>query len=244
MNNEQRIIRVVIADDHLIVREGLRLIFETDSEIELVGDAPDGVAVVRLAGEMLPDVILMDLRMPGLDGLQAIEQIHANWPQIALVILTTYNEDALMLHGLRAGACGYLLKDTSREALLDTIHTAARGETLLQPEIMARLLSYTATTKPTLPSRASLDSEAIHLTEREREVLHSIARGERSKEIAAHLGITERTVKTYLSSIYTKLGVDSRASAVAKAIGSGLLSLPTKGNGSPGVPGADSMYTR
>jgi two-component system, NarL family, response regulator YdfI len=224
MSKERKVLRVVIADDHVIVREGLRLILETDPEIELVGDASDGASVVRLVGEVQPDVVLMDLRMPGLDGLQAMEQIHAQWPQIAIVILTIYNEDTLMLRGLQAGACGYLLKDTSRETLLDAIHTAARGETLLQPEILSRLLAQTASARqiPSLSARGS--AEAIHFTEREREVLRRVARGERSKEIAVHLGITERTVKTYLSSIYLKLGVDSRASAVAKAMGSGLLS--------------------
>jgi NarL family two-component system response regulator YdfI len=224
MSKERKVLRVVIADDHVIVREGLRLILETDQEIELVGDASDGASVVRLVGEVQPDVVLMDLRMPGLDGLQAMEQIHAQWPQIAIVILTIYNEDTLMLRGLQAGACGYLLKDTSRETLLDAIHTAARGETLLQPEILSRLLAQTASARqiPSLSARGS--AEAIHFTEREREVLRRVARGERSKEIAVHLGITERTVKTYLSSIYLKLGVDSRASAVAKAMGSGLLS--------------------
>lgn len=223
MNQEKKPIRVVIADDHLIVREGLRLILETDPEMELVGDAPDGTAAVRLAGEVQPDVVLMDLRMPGLDGLQAIGQIHTRWPQIALVILTTYHEDALMLRGLQAGACGYLLKDTSRETLLDAIRTAARGETLLQPEVLARLLAQTSQVQPVpdaLPRRAA---PVIALTEREQEVLRAIARGERSKEIAAHLGIAERTVKSYLSGIYTKLEVDSRAAAVAKAMEQGLL---------------------
>jgi NarL family two-component system response regulator YdfI len=222
MSEMRKSIRVVIADDHLIVREGLRLILETDQEIELVGDASDGASAVRLVGEVQPDVVLMDLRMPGMDGLRAIEQIHAQWPQVGVVILTTYNEDALMVRGLQAGACGYLLKDTSRETLLDAIRTAARGETLLQPEIMARLLAQTSRQAPI--SSATSDAGGINLTEREREVLQRVARGERSKEIAAHLGITERTVKTYLTSIYMKLGVDSRASAVAKALGSGLLS--------------------
>ena len=223
MNQEKKGIRVAIADDHLIVREGLRLILETDPEIELVGDAPDGTSAVRLVGEVQPDVVLMDLRMPGLDGLQAIEQIHAQWPQIALVILTTYNEDGLMLRGLQAGACGYLLKDTSRETLLDAIRTGARGETLLQPEVLSRLLAQMSSGRQT-PGPPGNVAGSVTLTEREQDVLRGIARGERSKEIGAHLGITERTVKTYLSSIYTKLEVDSRAAAVAKALTSGLLS--------------------
>ncbi len=199
MNRENKDIRVVIADDHVIVREGVRLILETGQDIELVGDATDGAMAVRLVGELQPDVVLMDLRMPGMDGLQAIEHIHAQWPQVAIVILTTYNEDALMLRGLQAGACGYLLKDTSRETLLDAIRTAARGETLLQPEIMARILSLTSRTGQA-PTSSSVVPR-VDLTDREREVLAGVARGERSKEIAAHLGIAERTVKTYLSSI-------------------------------------------
>jgi NarL family two-component system response regulator YdfI len=213
---------VVIADDHFIVREGLRLILETDPDMELIGDAPDGASAVRLVGEVQPDVVLMDLRMPGLDGLQAIEQIRAAWPQVALVILTTFQEDELMLRGLQAGARGYLLKDTSRETLLDAIRTAARGETLLQPEVLSRLLARTSEAR--LPGRAP-DSVAgsVVLTQREQEVLEAIARGDRSKEIAARLGISERTVKTYLSSIYAKLEVDSRAAAAAKALASGLL---------------------
>jgi two-component system, NarL family, response regulator YdfI len=222
--SQDRAVRVVIADDHLIVREGLRLILETDPDVDLVGDAPDGASAVRLVGEVQPDVVLMDLRMPGLDGLQAIEQIRAAWPQIALVILTTYQEDALMLRGLQAGARGYLLKDTSRETLLDAIRTAARGETLLQPEVLSRLLARTSGARGAGGPPDSVAGSAV-LTQREQEVLEAVARGERSKEIAAHLGISERTVKTHLSSIYAKLEVDSRAAAAAKALASGLLPL-------------------
>jgi two-component system, NarL family, response regulator YdfI len=222
--NQERAIRVVIADDHLIVREGLRLILETDPDMELVGDAPDGASAVRLVGEVQPDVVLMDLRMPGLDGLQAIEQIRAAWPQVALVILTTYQEDAPMLRGLQAGARGYLLKDTSRETLLDAIRTAARGETLLQPEVLSRLLARTSEAPPVGGPPDSVAGSVV-LTQREQEVLEAITRGERSKEIAAHLRISERTVKTYPSSIYAKLEVDSRAAAAAKALVSGLLPL-------------------
>ncbi|HQI86998.1 MAG TPA: response regulator transcription factor, partial [Anaerolineae bacterium] len=134
-------IRVLIADDHLIVREGLRLILETAEGMELVGEATDGAEAVRLASQLQPDVVLMDLRMPGMDGLTAIERLRDTHPHIAVVILTTYNEDDLMVRGLRAGARGFLLKDTDRETLFHAIRAAARGEMLLKPEIVARVLA-------------------------------------------------------------------------------------------------------
>ncbi|MBO0793811.1 MAG: response regulator transcription factor, partial [Ktedonobacteraceae bacterium] len=117
MQPEEKAIRLIIADDHLIVREGLRLILEGQPDFTIAADAVDGATAVRLAEELQPDVMLMDLRMPGIDGLQAIEQIRGRWPHIAIVILTTYDDDELMLRGLRAGAAGYLIKDTGREAL-------------------------------------------------------------------------------------------------------------------------------
>ncbi len=211
-------IRVLIADDHLVVREGLRLILESGEGFEVVGEAADGTEAVRLAGEQQPDVVLMDLRMPGMDGLEAIEQIRAQWPDMAVVILTTYNEDDLMIRGLGLGAKGYLLKDTSRAALFDTIRAAARGETLLGPDIMSRLLAHAAAQLP-----AFRRPQGIELTERELQVLRAVARGEKSKEIAARLQITERTVKAHLDSIYNKLGVDSRAAAVSAAAQRGLI---------------------
>lgn len=207
-------IRILIADDHLIIREGLRLILETAEGMELVGEASDGAEALRLAGETRPDVILMDLRMPGMDGLTAIQHLSVEHPQIAVVILTTYNEDDGMVRGLQAGARAYLLKDTDRQTLFNTIRAAARGETLLQPEVLARLLT----------QRAAPPSAAPELSERELEVLTAVGRGQRSKEIAYHLGISERTVKAHLASLYNKLGVDSRAAAVSAAIQRGLLS--------------------
>ena len=210
-------IRVVIADDHLMVRKGLRLMLEEAGEdIELLGDAADGIAAVALVEQLQPDVVVMDIRMPGMDGIAALKRIHAMWPTIAVLLLTTYEEDELMLQGLQAGACGYMLKDVPLETLLNAIHTAAQGEMLIQPEIMARLLAHTNSSSPRL-------SNSMELTKREREVLTGVARGERSKEIALRLGITERTVRAYLTNIYTKLNVDSRSSAVAVAVARGLL---------------------
>ena len=211
-------IRVMITDDHLIVREGLRLILETADDIEVVGEATDGAECLRLVLELNPDVILMDLQMPRMDGITAIEHLRKKHPEIAIVILTTYNEDDLMIRGLQLGACGYLLKDTSRESLLDTIQAAAKGETLLKLEILARVLAPQAP-----PKLASVAKNESTLTERELEVLQSAAKGERNKEIAYKLGITERTVKAHLQSIYQKFGVDSRAAAVAVAAQKGLL---------------------
>lgn len=211
-------IRILITDDHLVVREGLRLILETAEDIEVVGEAMDGAECLELVPALKPDVILMDLQMPRMDGITAIGHLRKNFPEIAIVILTTYNEDDLMIHGLQVGARGYLLKDSSRENLLDAIHAAARGETLLKPEILARVLAPQSAPKPVFQTQT--DST---LTERELEVLQLAAKGERNKEIAYKLGITERTVKAHLQSIYQKFGVDSRAAAVAVAAGKGLL---------------------
>ncbi len=214
-------IKILIADDHLIIRQGLRLILETENDFELVGEASDGVEALTLCQKIKPNVVLMDLRMPNMDGLTAIEKLRVDQPEIAVVILTTFNEDELMLRGLRAGARGYLLKDTDRVTLFNTIRAAARGETLLKPEIMARVLS-----QPNTPKIES--GTPINLTDRELEVLTAVARGERSKEIATHLGISERTVKAHLASIYSKLGVDSRAAAIAVAAQKGLLGSQVK----------------
>jgi two-component system, NarL family, response regulator YdfI len=207
-------IRILIADDHLIIREGLRMILETGDDFELVGEAANGVEVVQMVSETLPDVVLLDLRMPEMSGLEALERIQRENPQVAVVILTTFNEDDWMIQGIRLGAKGYLLKDTDRQTLFNSIRAAARGETLLAPDVMAKLVSH-------------LDREVVEgqglLTDRELQILTAVSRGERSKEIAYHLGITERTVKAHLTNIYQKLGVDSRAAAITIASQKGLL---------------------
>jgi two-component system, NarL family, response regulator YdfI len=209
-------IRIVIADDHLIIRQGIKLILETEDDFELVGEAGDGTEALTVCAQTHPQVVLMDLRMPGMDGLTAIERLHAVSPEIAVVILTTFNEDDLMLRGLQAGARGYLLKDTNREALFNAIRAASRGETLLAPDVLMRLLKQV--------DKTSLKPDpSVSLTDREAEVLSAVALGERSKEIALKLGITERTVKAHLASIYNKLGVDSRAGAIAIAAQKGWL---------------------
>ncbi|GHO72151.1 DNA-binding response regulator [Ktedonobacter sp. SOSP1-52] len=225
MREEQATIRVVVVDDHLIVREGLRFMLEeADEGFVLVGDAGDGAAALQVVGREQPDVVLMDLRMPGMDGLETIKRIRANWPHIAVLILTTYNEDDLMIRGLQMGACGYLLKETDRATLFRAIRAAARNEMTVQPEMMNRILSYAShgVSSPALSAIPSSRKET-ELTEREVEVLTGLVQGERNKEIALRLGVAERTVRAHLSAIYMKLNVDSRAQAVAHALQHGLI---------------------
>jgi NarL family two-component system response regulator YdfI len=213
-------IRILIADDHDVVRDGLRLILESEEDFEVIGEAANGAEAVRRCGELNPLVVLMDLRMPGMDGLAAIKHIRQQQPGINIVILTTYNEDALMIEGLRSGARSYLLKDTKRQVLFDTLRAASRGESLLSPEVIAKVVGQSGGVPMPAPK---IVAGEIALTDREHEVLIGVARGERSKEIAARLGITERTVKAHLASIYNKFGVDSRAAAIAVASQRGLL---------------------
>ncbi|MBO9600738.1 MAG: response regulator transcription factor [Cohnella sp.] len=211
-------VNVLIVDDHLVVREGLKLILETNDDYRVIGEAADGEAALRLAEQLVPDVILMDLNMPRMTGLQALERLRERQSGIPVVTLTTYDEDELMKNGLALGAKGYLLKDTSREPLFRTIEAAVRGETLLTPEVTAKLFAAQAD-----GYAQEADSGKPILTDREARILRSIARGFRSKEIAADLGIAERTVKAHLTNIYNKLGVDSRSQAVASAAERGIL---------------------
>jgi NarL family two-component system response regulator YdfI len=208
------VIRVLIADDHMVVREGLQTVLEVASDLEPVGAAADGAEAVRLVGELSPDVVLMDLRMPGVDGIEAIRQIKERYPAVEIVILTTYDDDAYIVRGLRAGARGYLLKDTGRQALFDAIRAAARGESLLPSAVVDKVVARLAEPRP---------AAGGDLSQREQEVLAWLADGASNREIALHLHITERTVKAHVTGIFNKLGVNSRAEAVAVALRQGLL---------------------
>lgn len=210
-------IRVLIADDHTLVREGLRLLFETDGDFSVLGEAADGLEAVRLAEDLQPQVILMDLRMPHMDGLQAVEEIASRWPAMAVVILTTYDEPEMMVRSLRAGAKGFLLKDCGRTSLFAAVRAAARGECLLGPTVLPHLMA-----APQSSERGKVSSDPATLSDRELEVLRAVAKGERNRAIALSLGISERTIKAHLTSIFNKLGVDSRAAAVLVAIQLGL----------------------
>jgi len=213
---QEKPIRVLIVDDHMIVRQGLQLIFETEGNVDVVGEAENGRIGVELAAELAPDIILMDLQMPEMDGLSAVKAILAERPDSKIIILTTFNEDELMYKCLQAGAKGFLLKDTGRAALMHTIEAAMRGETLLNQEVIHKLLSFSQS-KPASPVSQDV------LSERELEVLRAAAEGGTNQQIALQLGISERTVRAHLTSVYNKFGVSSRGAAIAHAAQLGLL---------------------
>ncbi|MBO3752386.1 response regulator transcription factor [Streptosporangiaceae bacterium NEAU-GS5] len=206
-------VRLLLADDHPVVRDGLAGLFARDPEFEVVGEAGDGAEAVRLAEELRPDVILMDLRMPGTDGIAAIAELARRGVAARVLVLTTYDTDSHVLPAIEAGATGYLLKDAPREELLRAVRAAARGEAVLAPSVAARLMSLV---------RAP---GAGPLSRRELEVLELVAAGSTNRETAARLFITEATVKTHLLNIYAKLGVNDRAAAVAEAFNRGLLPI-------------------
>lgn len=212
---------ILIVDDHLVVREGLKFMIETNENFQVIGEAENGVETLKLLESLTPDVILMDLNMPKMSGLETMMELKERNIDIPVVILTTYNEDELMISGLELGAKGYLLKDTGRDHLFRTIESAVRGETLLQPEIVERVF----TSRHKRYNEQDTSTENTLLSEKERIVLQAIARGYRSKEIAGDMGISERTVKAHLTNIYNKLGVNSRSQAVAIAVERGIVQL-------------------
>lgn len=208
-------IRLLIVDDHPVVRDGLSSMFARDPGFEVLGEAADGAEAVRLAQELRPDVILMDLRMPGMDGVTAITELVRRGVAARVLVLTTYDTDNHVLSAIEAGATGYLLKDAPRAELLRAVRAAAGGEAVLSPSVAATLMNRVRSLS------------AGPLSRRELEVLELVAAGNTNRETAARLFITEATVKTHLLNIYAKLGVGDRAAAVAVAFNRGLLTPGT-----------------
>lgn len=214
-------IRVMLVDDHTVVRQGLRMFLSLDQELEVVGEAENGAEAVRMAKELLPDVILMDLLMPVMDGITAIGVLRREQPDTEVIALTSVLEDEKVVGAVRAGAIGYLLKDTQADELCRSIKAAAAGQVQLSPQAAARLMREVKA--PESPET---------LTERETEVLRLLAKGQSNKEIAQTLVIGEKTVKTHVSNILAKLSVPSRTQAALYAVRIGLVS--TEGAGLAG----------
>jgi len=210
-------------DDHKVVRQGLKMFLSLDEEFDVVGEAENGEEAVRLARDLLPDVVLMDLLMPVMDGIRATRAIREALPEVEVVALTSVLEDASVSDAVRAGAIGYLLKNTEDGELRRALKAAAAGQVQLAPEAAARLMREVRT-----PERGVHEA----LTERETEVLRLLAAGEANKQIARTLGIGEKTVKTHVSSVLAKLGVNSRTQAALYAARVGLV-----GSGKPGQAG-------
>jgi DNA-binding NarL/FixJ family response regulator len=206
-------IRLLIVDDHPVVRDGLRGMLESQPDFEVVGEAGDGSEAVQQVENLKPDIVLMDLRMPVMDGVTALGEIKANNPEVQVLVLTTYDSDADILPAIEAGAAGYMLKDSSKEELYDGIRAAARGETVLAPAVAARLVG-----RMRAPAEEKLSS-------REVEVLQLVAEGASNSEIAQQLHISQATVKSHLVNIFRKLGVSDRTAAVTMALRKGILRL-------------------
>jgi NarL family two-component system response regulator LiaR len=214
---DQRI-RVLVADDHAIVRRGLVALLATEPGIEVVGEAKDGREVIAQAQRARPDVILMDLVMPGMDGLEAIGRLQAHQPHIRILVLTSFSGDDKVFPAIRAGVQGYLLKDSGPEELVQAIHQVHRGESWLHPAIARKLLREFCQPSDHEPDRTPL-------TKRETEVLKLVAMGQSNRDISEELTISEATVRTHVSNILTKLNLSSRTQATLYALREGLASL-------------------
>ena len=205
-------VRIVIAEDHHVVRQALHVLLELDPELEVVGEAADGTEAVSLARDLHPDLVLMDLAMPIMDGISATATIRSEVPSTEVLALTSVLDEASISGAIKAGAIGYLLKDTQASSLGPAVKAAAHGQVQLSPQVAARLVHQIGNPQP-----------VQHLSERETEVLSLIARGFTNKEIARRLGLGGETVKTHVSNILSKLGVQSRTQAALHAVRLGLL---------------------
>ena len=214
-------IRVLLVDDQSLFREGLHTLLSVQPAINVVGEAANGEEAIQQALNLRPDVILMDLRMPVMDGVAATRRLRALLPEARVIVLTTFDDDDSVFDGLRAGAAGYLLKDVSSARLVEAIQLAARGESLLQPSVAARVIAEFTRLANQPPPKA--DPLADPLSERELEILRQVANGDSNREIAEYFVIAEGTVKNHLTNILRKLNVQDRAQAVLKARQLGIL---------------------
>ena len=211
-------IRVLIADDHPVVREGLSAMLSREDDIEVVGLAENGQKAIERAGELHPDIILMDLRMPEVDGIEAMRRIKISHPGIKFIVLTTYDNDEYIFKGIESGARAYLLKDSPREDLFKAIRGVSKGESLIEPAVAGKVLDRFA-------ELSRRQQSPVSLSDREVEVLGLMARGASNKAIATGLNIGESTAKTHIQSIFNKLGVNVRTEAVTEAVKKGIIHL-------------------
>lgn len=209
--------KILLCDDQAVIRDGLEMLLSLEKDFQVVGLAQDGVDAVELAGQKQPDLILMDLKMPMMNGIEATREIRAKYPQIKILVLTTYDDDEWVFDAIRAGASGYLLKDTSRQKIVEAIRGTLDGKSFVDPAVAGKLLNHVAS-KQTQPASLLTDK----LTERELDVLRLIARGFTNGEIAAQLHLSEGTVRNHVSAILEKLGVSDRTQAAVIAIQHGL----------------------
>jgi DNA-binding NarL/FixJ family response regulator len=215
-------VRVLIVDDQTVVREGLAAILRTDPEIDVVGLAADGREALELVPTAQPDVVLMDLKMPRMNGVQATRELRQAWPEIYVLILTTYAQDDWLFDAIRAGAAGYLLKDTRRSDLVAAIKGTAQGKTFLDPSVAGKVMVQAAASAPVAEEQRA---PVIDLTEREVEILNLLTHGLSNPEIAERLHLAPGTVRNYVSSILAKLGVSDRTQAAVLAVRGGLVDV-------------------
>lgn len=208
-------IHICLVDDQRLIRDGLRLLLEMEEDLEVVGEAENGFTALDVYASLQPDVLLMDIRMPDMDGVQATREIIGRWPQARVIILTTFDDDAYIFDALRAGAMGYLLKDISGPELAAAVREVAHGGALIQPSVARKVLAeFSRLTPEATPAQPALQEL---LSDREQDILKGITRGLTNKEIALRLNLTEGTVKNYLSVIFQKLGVKDRTQAALRA---------------------------